>query len=80
MAETIAMNDGGNDNHVYQLAITTLPLSRYCELYHENKPAVMKRIQRDHWQHGTHVFKPPGSKELWVCLAAVDAWAMSKSA
>ena len=55
--------------------LTTVPLSKYCDLSGEEKKAVERRIERGHWVKGTHFFKPANVRERWVDLLAISDWA-----
>lgn len=50
-------------------------LSKYTELSGDEPGSVHQRVQRGIWLRGVHVKHPPGSKEVWVNLAAVNDWA-----
>jgi hypothetical protein len=55
--------------------LTTVPLSKYCDLSGEKIKAIERRIERGYWVKGTHVFKPAHARERGVDLVAISEWA-----
>lgn len=53
-------------------------LNRYCELSGETADAVSARLRTGVWLRDIHARQPQGSKELWVCLEAVNEWCEGK--
>lgn len=51
-----------------------LPISVYCEQYHDTAGAINKRIERGYWVDGIHVFKCDGFAERCVDLEEIDKW------
>lgn len=62
------------------IALEWVPMNRYCELFGETSDAVDKRVRSGYWLRDVHVRHPEGSKQLWVNLEAVHAWAAGKPA
>ncbi|MET3915124.1 hypothetical protein ABID97_001906 [Variovorax sp. OAS795] len=60
------------------IALEWVPMSRYCELFGETADAVDKRLRSGHWLRDVHVRQPVGSKQLWINVGAVNAWAAGR--
>ena len=56
-----------------------LPLSAYCDAYHDTPAAVDKRIREGIWMIGVHIHRVAGYRERWVDLDAINAWVRSGS-
>ncbi len=56
-----------------------LPLSAYCDAYHDTPAAVDKRIREGIWMMGVHIHRVSGFRERWVDLDAINAWVRSGS-
>lgn len=60
------------------IALGWVPINRYCELFGETADAVDKRLRSGHWLRNVHVRQPPGSKQSWVNIEAVNDWAAGR--
>lgn len=51
----------------------------YCQLYHESKDAIDKRIERGIWRKGVEYHMIDGVRERWIDLKAVSEWVRKNS-
>lgn len=58
-----------------QNPLNWLPAPEYCKRTGETQETIDNRLRAGHWLRGTHTRVPPGSKVMWVNLAAVNDWA-----
>jgi hypothetical protein len=62
------------------ISLEWVPMNRYCDLYGETPDTVDKRLRSGYWLRDVHVRHPEGSKQLWINLEAVHAWAAGRPA
>ena len=53
--------------------------SAYLLEQNESRAMIDKRLKRGQWLRDVHVHKPPGGKERWVNLEAINDWAQGKT-
>ncbi len=61
------------------LVCNALPISTYCEMYHDTTKAIDQRIAKKIWAIGKQVVKPQGCKERWINIKEVEKWALKNS-